>query len=146
MSKILTLDGDIERRIEYAKGVASKISTGHYETYDECVLVLKWYICQHSSKSIWDDYFERLTLEQLIVEYELIRLSNRTPEEVSKEVITQNKEEIEDLFDDWMEEPKTKVSDWQKVNESDIKGSDEEFDKQAEKFMQTGQFLENDDA
>jgi hypothetical protein len=80
-----------------------------------------------------------LTLDQLVFELECIKLSIKSGTEQTSDLLSENKEEASKMFDDWSKEDEGQWVDEPIQNPM----SDEEFQKEAARFMQTGEFKED---
>jgi len=136
-------DGDIQARMKAAKEKAEKISTGRYDTYEECIMVLQWAISNRRNIPLWSQYFEDLTLDQLVFEYEMIKVSEQSPEDRAQEIVENNQEEMQGLFDDWADEdtsPAQVSKEWVDSMPESAVMSEEEILAEERKFMETGEF------
>lgn len=129
-------DGNVGERIEIAKKIANRIFHGKVESYEEFILMLCWNISEYRNIPLYSDYYKNKTLEQLIMETEMIRLSKRTPEDAAKDAVVDNKEEIDHLFDDII----AANNKWVDVPKSPSVISDSEIDEFDRKFFSTGKF------
>jgi hypothetical protein len=114
----------INERIELAKAKAQKVLTNP-ETEEELLITLRLFLSRHYGMPLYDEYFLKRTLDELIFEIELVRGVVKDSVSKTSELLSSNKQEAEGLFDDW--------------KDADISSSPE-LDKAAEEFMKTGNF------
>ena len=132
----------LEQRIEAAKKLADKIRNAtNIDTEEDAEQVLRYVLSRHYKIPYFSEYFDKLTLDQLFFEVELITMDKpqkqATPEDASK-VVKDNKKEADaiiDEFDAWIKQDMN-----QETPESDIK--EDPFFKVAQEFMKTGNFVE----
>lgn len=119
------LEPYLEERIAAAKASARAVFDG----YDESSLIFffRSLICEARRMGIFDPYFEKRTLDDLVFEVEIIRLARTSKETKASELLKAvPKEEAEGMFDDWVD--------------ADTAAVDSKFDEDAKKFMQSGEF------
>lgn len=95
----------IPERIEAVKDKIHRIiyAQGEYESQEDFELALRILLSREYKIPIFSDYFNNLTLDQLIFEVEVIKNLTMTQEQKTSEIINENKEEIASLFDDFEE-------------------------------------------
>jgi hypothetical protein len=127
------LEGDIDDRIKLAKQRAESVYYGHSDVLEDQVMRLQFLLSREYNMPLFSDYFEKRTLDQLIFEMELIKLSREPATDKMSDIMKDEgkKKELESLFDDWTEE--------NTVDLSDTTGYDEEM--VFKEFMETGEFI-----
>lgn len=123
----LSVETNVLDRVERVKEYVQRIFVdGNYEDDLEMILPLRWRLANYYKVPLKSQIFEDYTLEDFVLENELINFTNQTPDDVMRNVAETHKEEIEDLFSDW-------------DAEESFVGSDElnEIEKH---FMETGEF------
>lgn len=114
-------------RMEKAKERAAQIIDGAYDDEESLFLAMRWIICQTRNMPLFDSYFEKRTIDDLVLEVEMIRLSRQGSSDRGSEILKDApKEESEGLFDDWVE--------------SDNSEAEKKFQEDAKKFMESGEF------
>lgn len=148
---------NIDKRIESAKAKANRIYCNKSETDNETILALRFILCKNRSalKGIYDHYFDNLTIDELILEIELEKLvrNSDSGEKQMSEIIKDkdNKKELENMFDDWLPKNQTKPAQRSasqpKKQWVDVKNkmSDDDMNKMVDKFMETGEFIKEED-
>lgn len=116
---------EFEGRQALAKELAQRIYSNNIDTEEELVLSLHWILSSYYKIPLFSDYFKGRSLDQLILECELIRLMSTNSEQQTSDLLNNNKEEAESLFDDWETVP-----------------ADESWKEDAERFMNTNNFKE----
>lgn len=117
----------IIERIEAAKEKARHLVDGDYDDEESLLYVLRWKLCLARGWGFFDPYFKDRTLDDLVFENEMIRLSSQSSTSRGSEVLSSaSVKERESLFDDWAD--------------ADTKIVDQKFDEDAKKFMETGEF------
>lgn len=159
-------EGDLETRIKEAKAKAKRVYYNTSESLDEETLRLQFILAKHYNMPIFDKYFDSRTIDDLIFEIELLKLATSSDEEKMEDIVTkeENRKELEGLFDDWAGpvkkptpkkpaptpepsngEPLKKTAEKTEENAKwvDVPGqiSDDQFLKQAEAFMKSGEFI-----
>ena len=119
----------LEERTEAAQKYARKIAHGTVDNVEEFETFLRWVIGKHYGLPIFDSYFERRTLDELIFEATLISELGKDNVQKTSEVIKENQVEAESLFDDWIKEDLPKPEKPETM-----------FDKEDEEFMKSGKF------
>jgi hypothetical protein len=127
------LEGDIDDRIKLAKQRAESVYYGHSDVLEDQVMRLQFLLSREYNMPLFSDYFEKRTLDDLIFEMELIKLSREPATDKMSDIMKDEgkKKELESLFDDWTEE--------NTVDLSDTTGYDEES--VFKEFMETGEFI-----
>lgn len=120
---------DLQARIDDAKALANRVSSGTGANEDELIKSMIWFISKYYRIPVFSPYFEDRTLDHLIYESELIALESKPQEVKTSDILNRDKVETEALFDDWAED------DFQEVAPQD-----EQWQKDAAKFMETGAF------
>ena len=110
------------------------------ESFEIMEMQLRNIISKFYKIPIFSDYFQGLTIGDLILEVELIKLSSMTPEDIAKSKMNskQAKEELEHIFDDW-EEEESNQNVWTDVNLDD--NMTDEIQKSVDDFIKTGKFI-----
>lgn len=123
-----------EERVKLAQARAQRVMDGAYDPADGedgVLFVLRWIICQHWNIPVFDPYFEKRTLDDLAFEVELIRLSKAPSDARTSEILKDApKKELDALTDDWADEDQAIL--------------DKQFQEDAMKFMQGGNFKGED--
>ena len=146
ISSFLASESNVENRTKKAKKLAERIFYNNTETEIESIYGLRFKLLQYrpALKGLFDSYFDNRTLDDLILEIELERLMRLGDNDTRMEEIVRdkaNQEELKGMFDDWIEEdnkPKKRQTEWVDVQD---KVSPEDVQKMAEQFMQTGDFI-----
>jgi hypothetical protein len=127
------LEGDIDDRIKLAKQRAESVYYGHSDVLEDQVMRLQFLLSREYNMPLFSDYFEKRTLDQLIFEMELIKLSREPATDKMSDIMKDEgkKKELESLFDDWTEENTVDLSDTTGYNEESV----------FKEFMQTGEFI-----
>jgi hypothetical protein len=118
-------------RIEKAKKLAKSLIDGDFEDEESLKMLMRFRLSRELSKGYFDDYFDKRTLDDLVFELELIKLSSRPADSRGSDMLKESPKEAEALFDDWVEE--------------DDKGIESTFEQDALKFMQSGDFKETEE-
>lgn len=123
------IEPNLNDRIEEAQKMAERISSGQVDTNGEFELSLRLIVSKQYNIPLFSEYFDNLTMDQLLLEVELVRLSKMSPEQKASELINSNKEELSGLFDDieGFEPPP-------------MNPDENNFMKDAMEFMKTGDF------
>lgn len=126
-------------RIQKAKEYASLIKNGRNITkLEDIEMSLRYVLSKHYKIPMFHDYFEKLTIDQLFFEAELIVSEYKTHTQTVSETIQENKSEIDSLVEE-ME------SDWNDMAVDESLESDPVF-QMAKDFMKTGKFLNEQDS
>lgn len=162
---------DYDSRVEAAKTLAEDIYYKRNPTAGNSILFIQVLLAKHYNIPIFSDYFKERTVEELIFELEIINLFRLTPEDRTKELIEKAKKstaegdenELKSIFSDWEEERVKKLNyskglennkekDDDKVPDPDVQwitpdesGLNDDFIKDAKKFMETGEFKNDND-
>lgn len=123
------IEPNLNDRIEEAKKMAERISSGQVDTNGEFELSLRLIVSKQYNIPLFSEYFDNLTMDQLLLEVELVRLSRMSPEQKASELINSNKEELSGLFDDI-----------EGFDPPPMDPKENEFMKDAMEFMKTGDF------
>jgi hypothetical protein len=122
-------EGDLERRIERAKELAQRIVSNDTHGFEESMLAWRFILARHYNLPLFHEYFLERTIDELILEVELLNAVSQSGEQHGSKLLSENKEEAEALFDDWIEE--------------DMKAppmSEPEWEATSKQFMETGKF------
>jgi len=124
---MLNLFDDFENQLERGKERANKVFNSKDLDIEDQLLSLHFFLSRHYSIPLFSPYFKERTIEELVLEVELIRLS-KTPTQENTSALLNNatKEQKEELFDDWIEQDEPQIS------EADTKLFGD--------FMKTGEF------
>lgn len=125
------LEPFLEERIESAKALARRLADGIIETVDEFELSICIFLSHHYGIPLFDKYFEDRTLDDLIFEAEVIKLQTDGGPRGSN-MLKDKPEEAAGMFDDWIEED---------AKDSAAMAQNEAFLQDAQKFMETGDFI-----
>ena len=125
----------LDKRIAKAKARAERIASNKHTDFDDGIFYLRAILSKHYNLPIFHEYFIDRTLDELIFEIELINAFDKPSGERGQEILKENKEEAEGLFDDWAEDDMVEVS-------KDDAMSEEEFNKISQQFMTSGDFQE----
>jgi hypothetical protein len=118
------LEPHLVARIEAAEQKARDLIEGRGNDEDALEGVLRWRLCLHYGQPFFWTYLDDKTIDDMIFELELIKLSKKNNVERGSEMLqTAPKEEQDKLFEDW-----DTVAPPTKTLEDDLK------------FMQTGEF------
>ena len=121
------LEPYLMERIDAAREKARKLIDGQYDDEESIVLVLRWFICQARNLGFFDPYFEKRTVDDLVFETEMIRLSRQANTARGSDALKEApKKEAEALFDDWAA--------------ADTTNAEKQFEDDAKKFMNSGDF------
>jgi hypothetical protein len=128
------IEPNFEIRVKAAKELAQRILGGLAETEEEFLLSLRYVISEARSIPLFSEYFDARTMDELILETELIRAKSviqnspeRTSSIINKDV--KEREKLADLFEQDMLKLGTPVIE-DMVNQADLD------------FMSTGEFKE----
>lgn len=121
MTSILAKELFLDQRIQKIKEYARKLREGDIEDEGDLFNFFKLKICQAYNMPFFDDYFQKLTLDDMILEVELLIKNQDTVSSLSETLTEASK--TEDLFADM--EP-----------ENDV------FKQITDDFFQTGNFVE----
>jgi len=124
-------DGDLKQRIEKAQEKAQRIISGKTDDREEIMLSIRLVLAEHYNMPLFHKYFEDRTLEDLVLEIEIVTRNKVPGAERGSQLLSDNKEQAEGMFDDWIEE-----------DMSEPPMSDDEWQETAKKFMETGEFTE----
>lgn len=135
----LKLETDMNERIERAKNQARAIVDGTDNSEAAIHYILRSVLSRRYNMPIFDDYFESRSIDELVFEIELWRALEETGAKRGGDLLKENKEEAESLFDDWAadEEPVPVSDEW---NDTTTKELGNSWDKEAESFMKSGKF------
>jgi len=127
------LEGDIDDRIKLAKQRAESVYYGHSDVLEDQVMRLQFLLSREYNMPLFSDYFEKRTLDDLIFEMELIKLSREPATDKMSDIMKDEgkKKELESLFDDWTEENTVDLSDTTGYDENEV----------FKEFMETGEFI-----
>lgn len=128
-----------EQNIKEIKDLAIIVHTGaESPKFNIMELQLRHIISKKYNIPIFDEYFNGLTIAQLIFEVELILLDNMSQDDKNKQAMQsrQAKEELDHLFDDWEEEDKNAWTDMQMDD-----NISKQLDESVEKFINEGKFI-----
>lgn len=130
----------LDQRIEAAKKLADKIRNAQsIDTEEDAEQVLRYVLSRYYKIPYFSEYFDKLTLDQLFFEAELItheKPVTQAPEDTAK-VIKDNKVEADkviDEFDSWIKQDLEPPP-------SDAEIKEDPFFQVAKDFMQTGNFV-----
>lgn len=153
---------ELDKRIEQAKKRAETVYYGTSSTLDDEIMRLCFILSREYKIPIFSQYFVDRTVDELIFEVELIRLSKTTGEKKMADIVQDkdSKKELDSLFDDWGDPPKAETPKNQGLARSvpqtkkeeehktwvDLPTSidDNDMMEQAKKFMETGEFIIKD--
>lgn len=116
---------------EKGREKARDLMAKRYDTIEDHVLIMRYYLSRIYNMPIFHKYFDSLTLEQLAFEVEMHRLASTPQEDLSTEIIKANKEEAAALFDDWADED---------FKDSKVPPLSKEEEELFNDFMQDGKF------
>lgn len=155
LTTFMELEHNLDARSERVQKMAKRIHYRNPANFDEYVLTLKLILSRHYNIPLFNEYFEKRTLDELWLECEFIRLSMAKETDNIKDILNnpQDREEIEkamfgDLFEDG-EVPfeASKPTATPKSIQSQpppgewITEDSTDFDELSKKFMQTGNFI-----
>jgi hypothetical protein len=115
-------------RIENAKLSAKKLIDGDFEDEESLKSLIRFRLSRELNKGYFESYFDDRTLDDLVFELELIKLSSRPADSRGSDMLKEAPKEAEALFDDWVEE--------------DNKEAEKSFENDALQFMNSGEFKE----
>ena len=100
LSLLHSTESFVQERI--AKGVqkARKIINSDLESNDDLADRLKYIISQYYKIPYFSEMFDELTLDDLILEMMLITESNKEQDERTSDVVKENMDEVNDLFEE----------------------------------------------
>ena len=100
LSLLHSTESFVQERI--AKGVqkARKIINSELESNDDLADRLKYIISQYYKIPYFSEMFDELTLDDLILEMMLITESNKEQDERTSDVVKENMDEVNDLFEE----------------------------------------------
>lgn len=127
-------DGDISDRMDEARQKAKDIYYGNDLSYDSLILRFTFVLAREYNMPIFHKYFKDRTLEELILEIEMIKLSREPQESKMTQIMNdeESKKELESIFDDWSSENSVDLSNIDGYNEGD---------KLVEDFLSSGEFI-----
>lgn len=127
-------DGDISDRMDEARQKARDIYYGEDLTYESLILRFTFILAREYNMPLFHEYFKERTLEELILEIEMIKLSREPQESKMSEIMNneESKKELESIFDDWDSENNVDLSNIDSYNEGD---------KIVEEFLNSGEFI-----
>lgn len=104
-------EGNLEIRINAAKQKAEDVYYGKGKTLEEEVTRLQFILAREYQIPLFDAYFLNKTIDDLVFEIEIIKLSKQGSGARVADIMKseKNKEELSSLFDDW-DKPATKQS------------------------------------
>jgi len=128
-------DKTIQDIKELAKNVYNGSENSDFNTME---MQLRNVISVHYNIPMFDDYFDKLTIAQLIFEAELIILRTMPQEQKDQNIMQSKeaKEELDHLFDDWDEEEKNV---WTDMDLDDK--MKEQMDESVQRFVNEGKFI-----
>jgi hypothetical protein len=121
----------IDERIEAIKKKISEIVNGNYKTIDELELFLKIVISGYYKIPIFSDFFEKRTLNELLIEAEVIRIRGVSEEESVQEIV---KESTKDLTED-------DYKDMFSMFDDEMSGNIGNLNQQSNDFLNNGKFI-----
>jgi hypothetical protein len=130
----MELEPLLDKRLEKARKKANDIVNGVCETQEDFEMVMRFFLSQIYNIPVFSEYFENLTFDQLAFEVELHRAKAIPKEQKTSEIINDNKEEINSLFDDWVDED---LEQFRSTSKEEFKPNQDDLD-----FMQSGKFKE----
>ena len=133
---------DIEERIEAARVSAQKILNGEIEGVEDFRLALRYVISRSKGMGIFDEYFDKRTLDELVFEAELVQAKPRDNVDQASKMLKDKPEEAKDLFADWDAEDAMPVS--SPAAPPPEKVEDSQFYKDAVRFMETDEFKDEE--
>lgn len=101
IADLVSEEPDLESRIEAAKKRATAIVSGNVENVDQLFSRLVITLSKYYKIPFHSEFFENLTLDELLLEVFLLTEQEKTPETAISEAIKENREELEDLFKDF---------------------------------------------
>lgn len=122
----------IDQQIELGKKKAQDLLSGKDLDEKSVELLMRFALSKRYNIPIFDDYFSGRTIEDLAFELELHMYDAKDKNVKTADLVKENKEEMEDFFDDMAEEDTAQVPPM----------SEEEL-KMYQEFMQTGNFIED---
>lgn len=114
-----------DERVAAAQAKAQRILTGTVETEAEFILALITIIDRDKKLGLFCDYYKNRTLDELVFEAEIVRGKPLEAAEAGHRAIEGAGQDAKTELGDWIEKELT---------------ADADFMKDAEKFMQTGEF------
>ena len=146
---------NLEERIKLAKKKARNVYYGTMTSIDEETLRLHFILSKHYNIPLFSDYFSKRTIDDLIFEVELIYLSKIPEQQQTSDIVTKmrkdseagKKTELDELFDDLIEDSKNKSSSkskskvsWSDVNTDSSTANSDQIDEIEKAFLETGNF------
>ena len=135
MESILYSEPHLAERIDAVKRYAAFIKAGKdVVSLDDAEMVLRHVISKHYNIPMFDEYFEKRTIDQLFFEVELIMPAKEITTGQISEAIKQNQSEIDAIADEEMEE-------WVEPQSNIPSVENDPIFLMAKEFMKTGKFL-----
>lgn len=119
----------LEIQLERGKEKASKVFHNKDLSFDEQILALRFFLSRHYNIPLFSKYLTNRTVEEIIFEVELIKLSRTPTAQNTSALMNENKKEIESMFDDFVE---------QDAEPFEITDKDKQI---FGEFMKTGEFV-----
>jgi hypothetical protein len=120
----------IDQQIELGKKRAQDLLSGKDLDEKSVELLMRFALSKRYNIPIFDEYFSKRTIEDLAFELELHMYDAKDKNVKTADLVKENKEEMEDFFDDMAEE-------------DTVPPMSEEELKMYQEFMQTGDFIDN---
>lgn len=100
-----------------------------YADMDDFLLALRVIVSRAYKIPVFSDYFESLTLDQLLFEVEIVNSLNTSSADRTTKIVNDNKEELGEMFDDFDEA------------EASTAPGETEFDQLSKDFMNNDKFV-----
>lgn len=102
--RLLESEPNLEQRIKKAKDRAKKLVDTDFQNEEDLHWWLVFQLSKYYKMPIYSEYFQDRTMDELMFELSMIQEDNKPKDVKSSEIVNENLEEAQGIFDDFEDE------------------------------------------